>query len=389
MIEAQRREEGRVYQTLAGFRDSMVEEGMKGSSVQDYMTVAKVYLVDQDVNIPNEKFRRRVRLPVKIPINDKLLEEKEIIQLLDQAPDKRMRALILLLTSSGMRLQEALTLRVRQLTLDDQPRAILNAKQTKNSKTREVWMSRQAAAAIKALKRSEDQYVFDFIEPKNKNWVPDPDSKQVKAVGSVEGYRAYMAEKKAIQMLRRLAKRVSLDDKIEGHNWYNVRFHAFRKYAFTMALRYVGESFGHALLGHKGYMNTYDLSPTEQLREIYFTKLEPHLTVGETSRSSEDLEQLKKQYEEYKIQTEEWQRAIQASTEEAMKGIRKIENILSKDLKSQYPELKDKSDEEIVALFASKRMRALSRREIMEEEIKNMSQEEREALLKKYLSENK
>ena len=288
IIKSQRKQEGRAYRTLDALVGWMDERGLSPNTISGYMSVTKGYLRYNDVIIPEEQYKTRVKLPMKYQIPDELLT-KETIQLLVQSKiDPRLKVLIYLLSSSGLRLQEALTLKMRDVELDEKPPRInLVGQFTKNGQPRETYTTIETAEAIKTLRRKPDEYIFTFMEGN------DPKgSRKVSELGH-EGYRIYMAEKKAGQMLRRITKNLGLDNKIEGHKFHVIHFHNFRKYFVTTATHFIGPNRAGLLAGHKQYMGMYDLIPKEELRGIYRQKLEEPLTILVSHTSKNDVDKLK------------------------------------------------------------------------------------------------
>ena len=292
--DSQLKGDGRVYRTLDGFVGWMSDRQLKPRPISLYYVSVRGYLINQDVDINKEKLRERVVIPMKNPIAEKPLKPKDIPDIVNKLTqgkiDPRLKALIFLLFSSGIRLQEALTLHWRECELDGSPpRVLLAGQSTKSGQPREAYMTRQAAEELKLLhrRRGPDDYVFDFMEGKT----PDPTGKQVQLLG-VEGYRKYMAEKKAGQMFRRLVKNVELDEKIEGHRFHTIRFHIFRKYFYVIASNEVGPDLAHLLMGHTPYMGMYDIASMEKVRNTYMEELEKSFTIGE-AHHNEDVDGLK------------------------------------------------------------------------------------------------
>ena len=284
----------RRYDTLRRFADWMLERELSPKTIEGYLHGTRSYLANRFIRIDPKIFNQHVMLPMSTPIPDELPTMETIQELIEGKVDPRLRALILLLASSGLRLQEALTTRMRDCTFDESPgpRIMLTAKQTKTKQPREAYLTLQAAEAIKSLKRHHDDYIFSFMEGTK----PAPKG-QAKVMGE-EGYRKYMAEKKAIQMLRRRVRSLGKEEKVaEGHKFHKIHFHVLRKYVYTTAAHLTSDSYAHYLLGHKQYMGMYDLSPKEDFRKIYFEKLEKALTIGEHSIEDKEVENLKKEIE--------------------------------------------------------------------------------------------
>ena len=295
-IDLMKSDERRVYGSLSSFVDWMEARKLFPHSMQNYMAGVKSYLGFQWVEIKPTYFRERVTIRMPRTIPDELPSKETILELIGGKIDPNLKALILLLSSSGLRLQEALSIRMRECTFDEPPipRIMLAGQQTKNGQPREAYCTRQAADAIISLKKRPDDYVFSFMERPNSEGIESiPKSAKSKGITD-EGYRKYMAAKKATQMLRRLVRSIGKDEKVaKGHKFHKIHFHVFRKFVFTTANHFVGsESYGHYLLGHRPYMGQYDLTTKENLRQTYAEKLERNLTIGDVPSDTGTIDEL-------------------------------------------------------------------------------------------------
>jgi len=301
--ESETKGEKKVYETLNDFIDWLDRQGLRQNTISGYYYGLRSYLLDHDVTIVNEIAKRRVKLPMNYEEgfeDGEALDKATIEKLIEGTGDKRLKALIYLLASSGMRIGEAIQIRMRDCSLDESPpRIVLHGQKTKNGQPRETYMTLQAAKAIKDLRRGLDDYVFDFMEVK----IQKPESERVLTVkGGPEQYKLYMAEKKASQMFLRLVKRLNLDkEKTKDHRVHTIHFHAFRSYFSSKASdpdNGVGPIYTKILLGHKSkdidLMFTYDKNLREKLRKMYHEKLEEVFIIGTHTAASQDLGDLHK-----------------------------------------------------------------------------------------------
>lgn len=236
------------------------------------MHAARKFLIYLDVRIDAVRFREKVELPRVLKIEDEPLSMETVRKVVSIGrPNKKMLALILLLLSSGMRLGEALKLRVSDLNLDSSPAsATIRAENSKTGRRRIVFISDEARDAVKAI-------LFDWDpapRAKGAKLVPAPPDRYVfKFAGDI-----WLKEKMAIQTLRRVCKRAGCDRLIEGHRTHVVHFHLLRKYFMTRGSDVIGEHAAHALMGHSFYMDTYYKKSVEE-RAADYRRLIPHLTV--------------------------------------------------------------------------------------------------------------
>jgi integrase len=260
-----------VYEVLDGFVSWLDSQGIMPKTLAGYVHAAKKFLLFLDVRIDAQRFREKVEQPRILKIEDEPLSMETVRKVISLGrPNRKMLALILSLLSSGMRLGEALKLKVSDLDLDASPaRATVRAENTKTGRQRIVFMTDEARDAVKRI-------LLD--------WDPAPramGAKEVPAHPDRYVFRfagdIWLREKIAIQTFRRVCKRAGCDRRIEGHRTHVVHFHLLRKYFMTRGSDVIGEHATHALMGHSFYMDTYYKKSVEE-RAADYRKLVPHLT---------------------------------------------------------------------------------------------------------------
>ena len=261
-----------VYGVLDGFVGWLDGQGAKPKTLTGYVHGAKKFLLFLDVRIDAQRFREKVEQPRILKIEDEPLSMETVRKVLTIGrPNRKMLALVLLLLSSGMRLGEALKLKVSDLNLDAlPPSAVVRAENSKNGRQRVVFMTDEARDAVKRL-------LWD--------WDPAPRAPRAKMVPAkpdryvfVFAGDIWLKEKLAIQTFRRVCSRAGYDRLIEGHRTHVIHFHLLRKYFMTRGSDVIGEHATHALMGHSFYMDTYYKKSVEE-RAADYRRLVPHLTV--------------------------------------------------------------------------------------------------------------
>ncbi|HEX7274092.1 MAG TPA: site-specific integrase, partial [Nitrososphaeraceae archaeon] len=102
-----------VYKLLDKFVGFLVEGNRKLSyrSVVVYIAGVKSYLEFNDVDISSNKFKKMVTLPSKQKRGKQAIDAQDIRNILSSCTNLRLKSLLLVLASSGMRVGEALSLR--------------------------------------------------------------------------------------------------------------------------------------------------------------------------------------------------------------------------------------------------------------------------------------
>jgi integrase len=247
-----------LYEALDQYVAWLDKKGLKPKTIVDYMSAAKKFIVFCGLELDDKKFRNIVSMPRIIKIADEPLKLEQVRQLLTVGkPNATIRALILLLLSSGMRLSEAMNLHVKDLDLAAEPaRATLRAEITKGKRARVAYMSDEAKDALREVIEGADpdHFVFDYS-------------------GDI-----WSRTKIVTVTFRRVVERAGLGEKLENHRIHKIHFHIFRKYFLTKGSDVIGEHAAHALCGHGFYMDTY-YQKSEEERVGDYLRLMPYLSV--------------------------------------------------------------------------------------------------------------
>lgn len=108
--------------------------------IQDLIT-AKNLLEYQDVDISPSKFKIKV-----IRKNKQALSKEDIINILNSCSDIRLKTYALLLVATGMRAQEAPSIRIKDLDFESNPAKVcLRGEYTKTKMERFVFLTNEVA----------------------------------------------------------------------------------------------------------------------------------------------------------------------------------------------------------------------------------------------------
>ena len=153
---------------------------------------------------------------------------------------------LLILSSSGMRISELLQLEKTDVKLNLDPVEIhIRAETTKTRTDRITFMSQQA----------KDSIVKGMFKP----YTSKSDLLNIE------------------QQFMNLRNRAKLNSKYRTSNVSHITLHTFRSYFRTIAGMF-NKDFAEDVLGHEGYLSQYIRLPMETKRE-YYKKLEPSLMI--------------------------------------------------------------------------------------------------------------
>ena len=111
-------------------------------SIKAYVTATKSYLQYSDIDIISHKFKHRVKLPKEYREDEQPIDAKDIRNLVQKCTNRRLKAFLLVLASSGLRAGEACSLRYQDVDFTTFPTKIHIRKEFNKTKTaRDVYIS--------------------------------------------------------------------------------------------------------------------------------------------------------------------------------------------------------------------------------------------------------
>jgi len=233
------------------------------------------------IKLDQDDIKDFVRLP-KMIMEERRPIEFDTLKKIFFASSAVRRTLYCVLISSGMRIGEALALRLSDIHLDEKPTRISIRKETtKTRQARTTFITWEATDMLKEIipgKTSNDRVFTEF-------------SNNRLAVQNEEQYffklRGRMGQK-APEMLEKYPG----EDDENGNPTYGCRYivniHAMRGYFHTRASQKHGEGYANALDGHRAYLKQYYRLTQEERAEKYL-ELEPYLLVEKYKPKNEKL----------------------------------------------------------------------------------------------------
>lgn len=234
------------------------------ATIRQYFTFIRSYMRQNRVKTTSEDVKDYVSFPKRIHERRRPLT-REQVQTMLKFSNARMSALFLVLLSSGMRVSEALNLRIRDVKFNCDPvRITIPAGITKARQERETFMSKEARMALEPFinQKKEDDLLFPL------------------SLINVERF------------MQRLREKTGLREKYSNGRNYHVNIHALRAFFHTAATHLHGVEYAHAMLGHGSYLQQY-FRMTDDERVSKYRQLEPELTIYDDKVAKAEVAVLK------------------------------------------------------------------------------------------------
>ncbi len=266
-----------LFDLLQGFINYLSQNGQDPTTVRTNFNGVKKFLNWYGFEIFVETVRAKLIFPVKVKNERHALTIEEVRTLLNQASPKR-RGWYLFLLATGMRLQETLKIRKRDLDFShDRVMVVIPGQYTKAKKQRKTFLTKECYEYLKPQidKLKDDEHIFTEHE----------DSLKAKHIEEDYFYR--------------LRARVGLDEKYESSTRHKITIHIFRSWFITKCNR-VDSDFGNALAGHDKYMKQYNRFTETELIDL-FKKAEPELQIFDRKEDHEYVSRLENQIKEMQL----------------------------------------------------------------------------------------
>jgi integrase len=294
-------------------------------SVRLMLAAVRTFLVENDVELPAKFWRRlikRIRGSRALTL-DKVPSNVELRRIIMHMP-VHGKALFLTLASSGMRIGEALKLKVEDVEFDTKPVKVnIRGEYTKTGNSRLAFISREAAEAIQEWLKVRSQYIKAAagkskprehykVEFKGKP-IDDP------RVFPFEANTAYAIWKNALRKAGFLKKDTQT-------NRHTVHPHVLRKFFRTKLGSVIPVDVVEALMGHEGYL-------TEVYRRYSQEDLARFYSMGEAAvtvmAEAEEVAKLRAEIEERNRQLQALVNGLTAENLELKQRLQRLEQKLN------------------------------------------------------------
>jgi integrase len=250
-----------------------------------YVAIVKEFLSYHDIEFTRKQEKKiRNKTPNGGPVSEEADLTKDLLKKVLNACDIRMKTLVLVLITSGIRIGEAVTIHDKDIVISEDKtygtvslRGVSRQRgsKLKNRHSRTTFIGKEAVQALLQWYEVRGDYVERSCKRSLGRWQPS----------DIMDGRIFPFGIPALGgSLRNALKNANLFDKDEDTGRALIHFHLFRKYFITsMTNSGIPEKFVDFYAGHLGELDrAYQRQTTEKLLEIYM-RGEPHLRVYDDS----------------------------------------------------------------------------------------------------------
>lgn len=252
-----------VYKLLDKFVGYLVDRKTKLSyqSIVVYIAGVKSYLEYNDVDISSNKFKKMVTLPSKQKRSKQAIDANDIRNILSSCTNDRLKSLLLVLASSGMRVGEALSLRNTDVNFDESPTKIhIRAENTKTNQERDVYISDEATRDLKKFINSRYDAKEEYKKYPNHLIFAKRNLKR-------ETVDTRMLYVRLHDQFVKLLEKVDMNKRNDGQVRRKITFHSLRTFVKSTIATHINTDFSEFYLGHS-YSTYWNIKESER-RELY------------------------------------------------------------------------------------------------------------------------
>jgi integrase len=255
-----------VYELLDNFVTYLTSNTTVSSlTIKLYVAAVRSYLEFYDIDVVPSKFRRRVKIPRYYREDEYPVDVHDIRKLLLKCTNRRLKAYLLVLASSGMRPIEACALRILDVDFTVTPTKVHVRKEySKTKRSRDVYISEEAK-----------HYLNDLIKWKYKEKIPDTDD-LVFSVYFIKNANPERIYARLVHLFQRLLAICELDQKKDNSPRRKITLHSLRRFVKTVISDQVGQDYSEWFLGHS--KSPYYTKKEDDRRQIYASKCMKYLT---------------------------------------------------------------------------------------------------------------
>lgn len=291
------------YEVLSGYVSYIqTNYNISTSTIKERVITAKNFLEFYDVDISPRKFKLKVKMPKAIRKSKEALSKEDIINILNTCSEIRLKTYVMLLAGAGLRAVEALSIRIKDLYLENRPlKVYIRGEYTKTKTDRYVFLTEEVANQLKQWLEykyrtrrvchkdinSEGKTITQYNTPERN------DNDLVFAVHQDREHANpkvlyYDLAKSFGKTLDRMGK--GLREESSNNRRRQITLHSFRRFAKTTISDLGYSDYSEWFIGHAG--STYWTKKDSEKAEI-FRKIEPYLSflnIHQLERQGADIQ---------------------------------------------------------------------------------------------------
>lgn len=266
-----------VYILLDSFVSYLIAlpKKLTSTSIINYVGAIRSYLQYHDVEINPYKFKHRVHMPKEYHEEKQAIDREDIRKMLKACTNRRLKPFLYVVGSAGMRPNEALALRIKDVDFSESPTKVHIRKENKTKRPRDIFISDEATKEL----RQWIDYKYSKRRIGTRDIIPEKsDDHLIFTLEFDDSIKSTMLYSKILEAFHLVLKSLGMDDIKEGSHSYRrkITFVSFRTFVRTTLSDQFSSDYAEWFLGHA--KSTYWAKKPEEKKQIYLDKCMKALT---------------------------------------------------------------------------------------------------------------
>lgn len=287
------------YEMLSSYCFFLQTEKVSSSTIKNLVTTVKNFLESNDIEISPRKFSLKVRLPRVVRGDKEALSKEEIVDILNNCSNIRLKTFVMFLASTGCRAGEASSIRLKDLDFQSNPPKILvRGVFTKTKTSRSVFLTDELVQQLKSwieFKYRTRRICYKSGETgRSVTEYRTPQKNTSDLIFSARRYDNIQPRSIYFDLchhFERTLDRMGKGEREDGNERRRqITLHSFRRFVKTTISDLGYQDFSEFMIGHSG--STYWRKKDSEKGEL-FKKIEPYLTylnIHQLERQGADIE---------------------------------------------------------------------------------------------------
>jgi integrase len=287
------------YEMLSSYCSFLQTEKVSTSTIKNLVLTVKNFLESYDIEISPRKFSLKVRLPRVVRRDKEALSKQEIVDILNNCSDIRLKTFVMFLASTGCRAGEASSIRLKDLDFQSNPSKIfIRGEFTKTKANRFVFLTDELVQQLKSWiefkYRTRRICYKNGATGKSVTEYRTPEKNTSDLVFSARRYDNIQPRSIYFDLChhfeRTLDRMGKGEREDENERRRQITLHSFRRFVKTTISDLGYQDFSEFMIGHSG--STYWRKKDSEKGEL-FKKIEPYLTylnIHRLERQGADIE---------------------------------------------------------------------------------------------------
>jgi integrase len=272
-----------LYILLDNFVEHLSNKRLTAPSIRTFVSGIRSYFEHYDVEISVRKFKNRVTLPKRHKVQAEAIDAEDIRTMLINCTNARLKCFILLLSTTGLRANEALSLTNSDIHFDNDSltKIHIRAEITKTKTERNIYTTQECSKELRNF--------LDSKYSRKHEWSKYPNHNIFKLQKVDEESKGKLYARLSFHFTRLLDK-IGMNQRKDGqHNRRKISFHSFRRFVKS-TISDIDSDYSEYYIGHSGSSYWTKKEPIKQEKykqcEKYLTFLDYH-TLQTTSKDLE------------------------------------------------------------------------------------------------------